>query len=139
MTEEHPNIALLSKLDLRNLGASAKLFSDNFVWHYFNPNLPDVEGDYFGVTGLKDFFEKLGRETRGTFKVERISAAPIGEELVVVHVRNSMERNGKSIAVDAAVVWRVVDGKIAEAWDIPSSHTLAASCGGNDPQARDNQ
>ncbi len=126
MTEEHPNIALLSKLDLRNLDASAWLFSDDFVWHYFNPNLPDAEGDYFGVAGLKDFFAMLGGKMRGTFKVERISATPIGEELVVVHVRNSMEHNGKSIAIHAVVVWRIVDGKLAEAWDIPSAHTLAA-------------
>ncbi len=127
MTEEHPNIALLSQLDLGDLAASANLFSGDFVWHYFNPNLPDVEGDYFGVSGLGDFFAKLGGETGGTFKVKKISATPIGEELVVVHVRNSMERNGEAIAVDAAVVWRFVDGKIAEAWDIPSAYTLAAS------------
>lgn len=55
MTEDHPNLALLSKLDIRDLDASASLFSDDFVWHYFNPNLPDVEGDYVGVEGLKQF------------------------------------------------------------------------------------
>lgn len=125
MTKEHPKIALLSKLDLRNLAGSANLFSDDFVWHYFNPNLPDIEGDYSGVAGLAEFFAKLGGETRGSFKVERISATSIGDELVVVHVRNSMERNGEVIAVHAAVVWRLVDGKIVEAWDIPSVYTLA--------------
>ncbi|MEM6464540.1 MAG: nuclear transport factor 2 family protein [Pseudomonadota bacterium] len=127
MSEQHPNIVLLSQLDLGNLDASADLFSEQFVWHYFNPNLPEVEGDYVGVAGLTDFFAKLGAETSGTFKVNPISATPIGEELVVVHVRNSMELDGEAIAIDAAVVWRFVDGKIAEAWDIPSVHTLATS------------
>lgn len=135
MGMEHPNITLLSKLDLRNLDESTGLFSDGFVWHYFNPNLPGVEGDYAGVAGLKSFFAKLGRETGGSFRVEPISAMPVGAELVVVHVRNSMEFDGNPIAVDAAVVWRVVDGRLAEAWDIPSAYVLAAKRDADDAQA----
>jgi len=126
MTEDHPNLALLSKLDLRDLNASAALFSDDFVWHFFNPNLPDVEGDYIGVDGLKKFFAIIAGKTGGTFKVEPISTMPFGEELVVVHARDTMELEDNSIVVDVAVVWRIVDGKFAEAWDIPSAFTLSA-------------
>lgn len=39
-------MALLKRLDLGNL-----------VWHFFNPRLPDVEGDYTGLSGLRTFFE----------------------------------------------------------------------------------
>jgi len=126
MTEDHPNLALLSKLDIRDLNASAALFSDDFVWHFFNPNLPDAEGDYIGVDGLKKFFAIIAGKTGGTFKVEPISAMPFGEELVVVHARDTMELEDNSIVVDVAVVWRIVDGKFAEGWDIPSAFTLAA-------------
>lgn len=56
MKKEHPNLTLLSILNILDLDASASLFSENFVWHYFNPKLPDVEGDYKGVKGLKKFF-----------------------------------------------------------------------------------
>jgi predicted SnoaL-like aldol condensation-catalyzing enzyme len=125
MTEEHPSLAVLSKLDIRDLDTSAALFSDDFVWHYFNPKLPDVEGDYTGVEGLKRFFATIAGKTGGTFKVEPISAAPFGEELIVVHARDTMELEENSIAVDVVVVWRIVEGKIAEAWDIPSAFTLA--------------
>jgi hypothetical protein len=38
----HPNIALLSQLDLHNLDACANIFADDFVWHYFNPKLPEL-------------------------------------------------------------------------------------------------
>ncbi len=55
MNEMHSNMALLSALNLRDLSASAELFSDDFVWHYFNPNLPDLEGDFAGIEGLKLF------------------------------------------------------------------------------------
>jgi predicted SnoaL-like aldol condensation-catalyzing enzyme len=126
MTEEHPNLALLSKLDIRDLNASAALFSDDFVWHYFNPKLPDVAGDYSGVDGLKKFFAIVAGKTGGTFKVEPISTTPIGEELIVVHARDTLELEENSITVDVVVVWRIVEGKIAEVWDIPSAFTFAA-------------
>jgi len=127
MTEEHPNIALFSNLNLRDLDASAELFSDHFVWHYFNPNLPDLEGRYVGVEGLKRFFGILADKMKGTFKVEPISATPMGDEFVVTHVRDTMEHEGNSIALDAVVVWRIIDGKFAEAWDIPAAKNIATS------------
>ena len=55
MINEHPNLKLLSRLNILDLDASSALIWDDFVWHYFNPNLPDVEGDYVGVEGLKQF------------------------------------------------------------------------------------
>lgn len=127
MTEEHPNVALMKGLDIRNLAGCAHLFAPDFVWHYIKPNLPEVEGDYVGLAGLQDFFGAIGSETRGSFKVRPISVSAFGDELVVTHVRNSMSIEGRLIAVDAVVVWRIVDGRIAEAWDIPSAHMLAES------------
>jgi len=121
----HPNLALLAKLDLRDLDGSAALFSDDFVWHYFNPKLPDVAGDYVGIEGLKRFFSIIGAKTKGTFRVEPVSATPAGDELVVVHARDTLDIGGQAITLDVVVVWRFVEGKIKEAWDIPSAFTLA--------------
>jgi ketosteroid isomerase-like protein len=127
LTEEHPNVALIKGLDIRNLADCAHLFAPDFVWHYFNPNLPEVEGDYVGLAGLQNFFGAINSKTRGSFKVRPISVNAFGDELVVTHVRNSMSVEGQPIGVDAVVVWRIVDGRIAEAWDIPSAHVLAES------------
>jgi len=120
MTEEHPNISLFKRLDLRNLSEASDLFAEDFVWHYFNSHLPDLEGDYVGLGGLQAFFEKLGGVTGGTFEVEPISTTPCGDELVVTHVRNRLVVGGAPIEVDAVVVWRIVGGRLAEAWDIPA-------------------
>jgi len=125
MAKDHPNLAVLSKLNIRDLNLSAPLFADDFVWHYFNPNLPDVEGDYVGVDGLKNFFATIAQKTGGTFKVQPVSATPIGGELIVVHARDTMTFKGNSITIDVVVVWRIVEGKITEGWDIPSAYTLA--------------
>ena len=123
MSEEHPNVSLLKRLDLRNLEACADLFAADFVWHFFNDRLPDVQGDYVGLAGLKAFFDKLGAGTGGTFAVEPISVTPFGDELVVTHVRDTMTLQGTALEIDAVVVWRIVDGRLAEAWDIPAINT----------------
>ena len=58
MTQEHPNIALLKRLDLGNLAAAADLFAPDVVFHFFNPNLPEHEGDYVGVATVSALSSK---------------------------------------------------------------------------------
>ncbi|MEM9507055.1 MAG: nuclear transport factor 2 family protein [Cyanobacteria bacterium P01_E01_bin.35] len=123
MTNEHPNVSILRRLNPRNLTQSADLFSEEFTWHFFNPKLPDVHGDYTGLPGLQGFFKKLSRITSGTFQVKPIAITAIGDELVVTHVKDRMTLENRAIELDAVVVWRIVNGKIAEAWDIPAIYT----------------
>ena len=123
MTDTHPNVALLSRFDPANIAGIADVLSENFVWHFFNPSLPEHQKDYVGLTGLQDFFETIQKSFGGTFKVNPVSITPVGDELVVVHVKDTMVFEGNPIEIDAVVVWRMVDGKIAEAWDIPAVHT----------------
>lgn len=123
MPQEHSNISLLKRLDLDNIAGAAGLFAEDFVWHFFNPRLPDVQGDYVGLTGLQTFFAKLEALTDGTFQVEPISITTFGDELVVTHAKDRMILEGQPIEIDAVVVWCIVGGCIAEAWDIPSVHT----------------
>ena len=120
MSTEHPNVSLFNQLDPANIAQSADLLSEDFVWHFFNPAIPQIEGDYVGLEGLQRFFDILSMMTDGTFQVDPISITPVGDELVIAHVKDRMTLNGKSIELDAVVVWRVVDGLLAEAWDIPS-------------------
>lgn len=124
MAEEHANVSLLKRLDLSNLTAAADLFAQDVVFHYFNPRLPDVQGDYVGLTGIRTFFEKIGVLTGDTFRVEPVSITAVGDELVVTQTRNSLTVQGQTIAMDVVVVWRLVDGRIAEVWDIPSVHSV---------------
>jgi ketosteroid isomerase-like protein len=124
MAEEHANVSLLKRLDLSNLAAAADLFAQDVVFHYFNPRLPDVQGDYVGLTGIRAFFEKIGVLTGDTFRVEPVSITAVGDELVVTQTRNGLTVQGQTIAMDVVVVWRLVDGRIAEVWDIPSVHSV---------------
>jgi len=133
MTENHPNISLMKQLDLRNIAAAADLFAPDVVWHYFNPNLPELQGDYVGLEGINSFFTTIGALSKGTFKLEPILVTAMGDELVVTHTRNTMTLNDRSIAVDAVAVWRIVSGRITEVWDIPTAYTMAQ------PQAVDDR
>lgn len=123
MTQEHPNVALLKRLDRENLADSVDVFADDVVFHYFNPRLPMLQGDYVGRSGLKDFFEKIAKRTDGTFKANPISVTPVGDELVVMQNRNTLVLDGQRTEVDVVLVWRIVNGRVTEVWDIPSAYS----------------
>ena len=122
MNKEHPNISILQQFDPTNIAGAADILAEDAVFHFFNPLLPDIQGDYVGLKGFQAFFEKMGAHTDGTFKVNPISAFAVGDELVVVHSKNTMVLEDRQIEIDVVVVWRIVDGKITEVWDIPSVH-----------------
>lgn len=123
MKKEHPNIEVMKKFNPADIAASAAIIAEDAVFHFFNSQLPDVEGDYIGPKGFQAFFEKMGKRTKGTFNVNPVSIIPMGDEFVVAHVKDTMVLEDRQLEIDAVVVWRIVDGKIAEAWDIPGIHT----------------
>jgi len=123
MNTNHPNIAVLLQFNPANISDSIHVIAEDAVFHYFNPMLPDLHGDYQGRQGFVEFFGKIAAKTEGTFKVTPISITPMGDELVVTHVKDNMILNGEQIEIDAVVVWRIVEGKINEAWDIPAVYT----------------
>ena len=125
MTETiHANLALLKKLDFQKLEACRPVIAESFVWHYYNSQLPELQGDYHGAEGLIEFFTRLAKRSNGSFQRTVVDARPAGDELVVVQVCNQLLVDGNHFEVDAVVIWRCVGGKIAEAWDIPAVNTV---------------
>lgn len=55
-----------------------------------------------------------------SFEVNLVSVTPVGEELVVLHRKQRMVLKGEDIDTDVVVVYRIVEGRIAEVWDIPA-------------------
>lgn len=118
MDNDHPNIRVLNDLDITDLASARDLFTEDVVWHYSNPNMPDVQGDYVGLDGIRSFFRIVGEKSHGTFNVEPVSTAAVGDELVVVHARDTLIFHRRPVALDVVVVWRFAEGRIAEVWDI---------------------
>ncbi|MBT9315895.1 hypothetical protein [Leptothoe spongobia] len=42
------------------------------IWHYYNPRLPDLHGDYIRRAGIKTFFEKLRLLAGSAFKTNMV-------------------------------------------------------------------
>ena len=118
MTEDYPAMAVLGQLDPNDMAASAHLFANDAVWHYSNPNLPELQGDHVGPEGIAAFFAALAEKSDGTLQIEPVSATPVGPELVVVQSRNTLTLKDRIVTVDVVVVWRIVAGRIVEVWDI---------------------
>ena len=102
-------------------------FADDFVFHFFNSQLPDLAGDHHGVDGMAELFERLGELDEAGFRQVHHSLTRCGDELVVAFVTNTVGFGGSTIDVDAVVVWRVLDGVIHEGWDIPAVNTVRPS------------
>ena len=99
-------------------------FADDFVFHFVNAQLPEMAGDYHGIDGIADLFERLAGLSETGFRQVHHSLTPCGDELLVAFVTNTVGFDGTSIDVDAVVVWRVFAGQIHEAWDIPAVNTV---------------
>ena len=108
MTQDHPNISLVRRFNPADIAGSTDVIADDVVFHFFNPHLPDIQGDYVGLAALQEFFEKMAKQTDGTFKVNPVSATAVGDELVVTHTKNTMILEGRQIETDVVVVQRIV-------------------------------
>lgn len=120
MNDLHPNLALLQQLTPGDFSGNPEIFAEDVVYHYYNPKFPELQGDYAGLLGIKSFFEKLGAKTKGAFRVDPVSVVPVGDELVVMQTVNTLTIDGNDIVIDVVLVWRIVDNRIKEIWDIPS-------------------
>lgn len=116
----HPNIKLLEEVNLKDRPSIKKKFSSHVIWRFFNPKIPNIAGDYKGVEGIMKLFEILDIITRGSFEYIPVRAIAVGEELVVTHVKNRMSTYTKLEELDTVVVWRIINKKIVEVWNIPS-------------------
>ncbi len=123
MNDEHPNLAILQRFDPSNMAAASDVIAEDAVFHYFNPKLPDLQGDFIGPAGFRAFFEEIGKLTKGTFKVNPLFASAVGDELVFVHSKNTLVLENQKIETDVVIVFRILHGKISEVWDIPSVYT----------------
>ncbi|MEM7612497.1 MAG: nuclear transport factor 2 family protein [Pseudomonadota bacterium] len=123
MSEDHPNVRILKLFDPTDVPGTVGVFAEDAVFHYYNPRLPDLHGDYVGHAGIRSFFDKLETMTGDAFRPNIVSINALGDELVVIHRKQQINMGACRIEVDVVVVWRIVEGQIAEVWDIPSVHT----------------
>jgi uncharacterized protein len=123
---EHSNISIVKRIGSAiragDIGGARDVLGEHVVWHYFNPRLPELAGDYVRIAAVAAFFESLARRTGETFRLEPVSANSAGDELVVTHARLQLTLDTRQIQTDAVVVWRLHNDRVVEVWDIPAVH-----------------
>ena len=75
-----------------------------------------MAGDYEGRDATFAYFGRLGEETSGNFQA-KLQSLVASDDLVVGLHRNQGERAGKTLAIGVALVFRLEDQKIVEAWE----------------------
>jgi ketosteroid isomerase-like protein len=114
---EHANVELVRdaydafvKGDMEAVG---KAFADDIVVH--DQGRSPFAGDYVSKDEVFRLFGRLAEMTAGTFHQE-IDDIIGNDTKVVVLGTERAERNGRQMSSPSALVWRIEDGKIVEAW-----------------------
>jgi uncharacterized protein len=90
-----------------------KVFAHNVVFHQSGRS--SLAGDYHGIDQVLGFFQKLAERSGGTFRVTLHDVLANHEYAVGLHTAEA-EREGRHLRSRTALVLRVRDGKITEAW-----------------------
>ncbi len=113
----HPNEDLIRRtyeaFAAGDLQAVGKSFADDIVWHSLGHSR--FSRDYTGREDVFGLFGTLFEETGGTFRIE-LNDVLANDERAVALTTNRGERLGRTLVYDEAAVFRLADGKIAEAW-----------------------
>jgi ketosteroid isomerase-like protein len=108
----------------RDGSAVRKMLAPDVTWHELGP-----EQDYSGVHRGRDrvtaLLERLVDVTGGSFSLEPINAITTAEH-VATNVRWHAERGGTHVDGNDLAVFRIADGKIAEAWFFPDGFDAEA-------------
>lgn len=103
--------AAFSRGDMKTLSSMMK---SDVVWH--EPGKSKISGTYRGPTDVTGLFLKYHELSNGTFRVEAIHDVLSSAEHAATVATVKGERNGKSMADTDTILFRVVDGKLGEAW-----------------------
>ncbi len=85
------------------------------LWH--EPGRNQLAGDYRGREAVYEFFGKLMEVTEGSLRIN-LETVFADDEHGVALVVLTASRSGQSVQVNAAQVFHMRDGKVAEFWSV---------------------
>ncbi len=98
-----------------DMAAMEGLFADNATWHGGGRN--KWSGEY---TGTGTILGMMGDISSAATIVNEPHAILADDDHVVVLIKSSLSRDGKTFSGDTVFVFHVSDEKVTEAWTIPS-------------------
>ena len=118
---EHPNAELWRKASLAFIRGDAdpsearKFISDDVVYHV--PGANPLSGDHRGIEAVKALMLKLREMNVRIVEVHDVLAT---DDHVVALLRGTASREGRDLSMNQANIYHVRDGKITEAWLLPT-------------------
>jgi acyl-CoA thioesterase FadM/ketosteroid isomerase-like protein len=99
-----------------DLALVEQLLADDVVWHV--PGTSPIAGDYRGREAVLEYFKRRRALAGGAMQIIQHAEAHDAEALVQLADGHAV-LGGRDAAWRTAGVYRVVDGRIAEAWLVP--------------------
>jgi hypothetical protein len=105
----------------RAFDGDSSTLHESVVWHFQSP-VPDLVAHFRGRTEVvHDWPRMLDELTGGTFAKRLVDVWSIGPDLAVAHVEVTMTIGGEQHNGSSVVVYRIAEGVVVEAFDIPSA------------------
>jgi ketosteroid isomerase-like protein len=90
--------------------------TEDIVWHV--PGRSRIAGDHRGIDDVLAYFDARRRLTDETFRIT-VHGVSVIDGRVVQLAGGTAVRNGRELCWETVGVFRVEDGRIAEAWLVP--------------------
>lgn len=111
-----------------DLSGIEEIVADDFVDHHFPPDMPP------GPAGVRKFFTEFVGSVFSDVRIDIDFLLAEGDKVdchFVLHARHTgpmgdLAPRGNQIRLPAISTFRIADGKLAEAWEIFDSGSLAA-------------
>lgn len=110
---EQDNAALIRRgfdaFNSGNMTALTELFAPDATWH--NPASGVIAPEHIGRDTIFAMFAQLATETSGTFRAIPNAVAASGDRVFVQELMTG-QRKGRSLAIDAVVMFTLANGKV---------------------------
>jgi uncharacterized protein len=90
-----------------------QFLAGGIVWHVPGRNL--LGGEHTGIAGVRDYLSRAYELSDGTVSIE-LKDVVANDRHAVALFHSRAERKGRKLDTFDAVVFRIEDGKVAEAW-----------------------
>jgi ketosteroid isomerase-like protein len=93
--------------------ALVDIFDEDVVWHY--PGNSPLAGDHKGREAVLGFLGQFTERTGGTYRAQ-LRQVMANDDHAAGWANDVASRDGKSLDVNAVVVFQLSDGRVVEAW-----------------------
>lgn len=117
---QHPHLQLLQRglaaFAAHDMATLREMFHEQLRWHYVSSSL--LAGTYEGLDEVFELFAKRAALSGNTYRLH-VEHAMANDDFCTVLGRTHAERDGQVYEDSICLTYRILDGRVVEAWGIP--------------------